>query len=41
MNQLKKEEKFEEIGGDQDFYDFFEEVPTAAYLVAYAKILKE
>lgn len=41
MNQLKKEEKFEEIGGDQVFYDIIEEVPTAANIVAYAKIIKE
>lgn len=41
MNQLKKEEKFEEIGGDRVFYDIIEEVPTAANIVAYAKIIKE
>lgn len=41
MNRLRKNEKFEEVGGEQIFYDIVEEVPTAANITAYAKIVKE
>lgn len=41
MNRLRKSEKFDEVGGEQIFYDIVEEVPTAANITAYAKIVKE
>ncbi|MBR8700724.1 Replicative DNA helicase [Fusobacterium sp. DD29] len=40
-NKLKKNEKFDEIIGDQLLYEIITEVPTAANVMEYAKIVKE
>lgn len=40
-NKLKKLNKFDEIGGDSLLYEIIDEVPTAANIVNYAKIIKE
>lgn len=41
MNELKKQNKFDEIGGESLLYEIIEEVPTAANIITYAKIIKE
>ena len=41
IEKLKKMEKYEESGREQVIYDILEEVPTAANLISYAKIVKE
>ncbi len=41
IEKLKKMEKYEESGREQVIYDILEEVPTAANLLSYAKIVKE
>ena len=41
IDRLKKKNKFEEIGGEDVFYDIIASVPTAANVVNYAKIVKE
>lgn len=40
-NRLKKNEKFDEIVGDQLLYEIISDVPTAANIMEYAKIVKE
>lgn len=41
IEKLKKMEKYEESGREQVIYDILEEVPTAANLISYSKIVKE
>ena len=41
MNELKKQNRFDEIGGETLLYEIIEEVPTAANIITYAKIIKE
>lgn len=41
IEKLKKMEKYEESGREQVIYDILEEVPTAANLLSYAKIVRE
>lgn len=41
MNILKKNNKFDEIGGEAILFDIIEGVPTAANILTYAKIVKE
>jgi len=41
IEKLKKMEKYEESGREQIIYDILEEVPTAANIVSYSKIVKE
>lgn len=41
MDRLKRKDKFESIGGESIFYEIIEEVPTAANILTYAKIIKE
>lgn len=41
MDRLKRKNKFEEVGGEKIFYEIIEEVPTAANILTYAKIVKE
>ncbi len=41
MNELKKQNRFDEIGGESLLYEIIEEVPTAANIITYAKIIKE
>lgn len=41
MDKLKRNDKFEDIGGEEIFYEIIEEVPTAANILTYAKIIKE
>ncbi|WP_297406094.1 replicative DNA helicase [uncultured Cetobacterium sp.] len=41
MDRLKRKDKFEDIGGESIFYEIIEEVPTAANILTYARIIKE
>nr|WP_307776161.1 replicative DNA helicase [uncultured Cetobacterium sp.] len=41
MDRLKRKDKFEDIGGEGIFYEIIEEVPTAANILTYARIIKE
>ncbi|MDX8335523.1 MULTISPECIES: replicative DNA helicase [Cetobacterium] len=41
MDRLKRKDKFDDIGGEALFYEIIEEVPTAANILTYAKIIKE
>ncbi|MGL5901974.1 MAG: replicative DNA helicase, partial [Cetobacterium sp.] len=41
MDRLKRKDKFDAIGGETIFYEIIEEVPTAANILTYAKIIKE
>ncbi|MCQ8212600.1 replicative DNA helicase [Cetobacterium somerae] len=41
MDRLKRKDKFEDIGGEAIFYEIIEEVPTAANILTYARIIKE
>ncbi|MCK5779743.1 MAG: replicative DNA helicase, partial [Psychrilyobacter sp.] len=41
VNTLKKQDKFEESGGEAILYDIIEQVPTAANILSYARIVKE
>ncbi|MGL5917926.1 MAG: replicative DNA helicase [Cetobacterium sp.] len=41
MDRLKRKDKFDAIGGESIFYEIIEEVPTAANILTYAKIIKE
>lgn len=41
VNKLKKNEKFDELVGEELLYDIISDVPTAANIVEYAKIVKE
>ena len=41
MDRLKRKDKFDDIGGEAIFYEIIEEVPTAANILTYAKIIKE
>ncbi|WP_319370376.1 replicative DNA helicase [uncultured Ilyobacter sp.] len=41
IDKLKKQEKFDESGGNAIIYEIIEEVPTAANILSYAKIVKE
>lgn len=41
IDQLRKTNKFDEIGGESILYEIIDEVPTAANITAYAKIIKE
>lgn len=38
---LKKKQQFEDVGGEEIFYEIIEEVQTAANIVTHAKIVKE
>ncbi|MBC2850493.1 MULTISPECIES: replicative DNA helicase [unclassified Cetobacterium] len=41
MDRLKRRDKFDDIGGEAIFYEIIEEVPTAANILTYARIIKE
>ncbi|TDT71484.1 replicative DNA helicase [Hypnocyclicus thermotrophus] len=41
INSLKKMDRFDEIGGENIIYEILDEVPTAANILSYAKIVKE
>ncbi|WP_372714472.1 replicative DNA helicase, partial [Ilyobacter sp.] len=41
IDKLKKQEKFDESGGNAIIYEIIEEVPTAANILSYARIVKE
>ncbi len=41
IDKLKKKDKFEESGGEEIIYEIMEEVPTAANIMNYARIIKE
>ncbi len=41
IDKLKKKDKFEESGGEEIIYEIMEEVPTAANIMNYARIVKE
>lgn len=41
INKLKKNEKFDELVGEQLLFDIISDVPTAANIIEYAKIVKE
>lgn len=41
MDRLKRKDKFDAIGGEAIFYEIIEEVPTAANILTYARIIKE
>lgn len=41
IDRLKRKNKFDEIGGEGILYEIIEEVPTAANILTYAKIVKE
>lgn len=41
IDRLKRKNKFEDIGGESILYEIIEEVPTAANIMTYAKIIKE
>lgn len=41
VNKLKKNEKFDELVGEQLLFDIISDVPTAANILEYAKIVKE
>lgn len=41
VNKLKKNEKFDELVGEQLLYEIISDVPTAANIIEYAKIVKE
>lgn len=41
MDRLKRKDRFEDIGGEAIFYEIIEEVPTAANILTYARIVKE
>ncbi|WP_028855665.1 replicative DNA helicase [Psychrilyobacter atlanticus] len=41
INTLKKQNKFEESGGEAILYEIIEQVPTAANILTYARIVKE
>jgi replicative DNA helicase len=41
INTLKKQNKFEESGGEAILYEIIEQVPTAANIHSYARIVKE
>lgn len=41
MDRLKRKDKFDDIGGETIFYEIIEEVPTAANILTYARIIKE
>ncbi|MBC2856638.1 MAG: replicative DNA helicase [Cetobacterium sp.] len=41
IDRLKRKNKFEDIGGESILYEIIEEVPTAANIMTYAKIVKE
>lgn len=41
IDQLRRTNKFDEIGGEAILYDIIDEVPTAANILSYAKIIKE
>lgn len=41
VNRLKKNDKFDEIVGEELLYEIISDVPTAANIIEYAKIVKE
>ncbi len=41
VNKLKKNEKFDDLVGEQLLYEIISDVPTAANILEYAKIVKE
>lgn len=41
INRLKKNEKFDELVGEELFFEIISDVPTAANIIEYAKIVKE
>jgi len=41
VNTLKKQDKFEESGGEAILFEIIEQVPTAANILSYARIVKE
>lgn len=41
MDRLKRKNKFDEVGGESILYEIIEEVPTAANILTYARIVKE
>lgn len=41
VNKLKKNEKFDELVGEQLLFDIISDVPTAANIIEYTKIVKE
>ncbi len=41
LDKLKKIGKFEEIGGEVTLFEIIQEIPTAANIFSYAKIVKE
>lgn len=41
VEKLKAKDKFEQIGGEATLYEIIEEVPTAANILRYAKIIKD
>ena len=41
VNKLKKNETFDELVGEQLLFDIISDVPTAANIIEYAKIVKE
>lgn len=41
INKLKKSEKFDELVGEELFFEIISDVPTAANIIEYAKIVKE
>ena len=41
MDRLIRKDKFDDIGGEAIFYEIIEEVPTAANILTYARIIKE
>lgn len=41
VNKLKKNDKFDEIVGEELLYEIISDVPTAANIIEYAKIVKE
>jgi replicative DNA helicase len=41
IEQLRKGNKFDEIGGETILFEIIEETPTAANIISYAKIVKE
>lgn len=41
INKLKKNEKFDELVGEELFFEIISDVPTAANIIEYAKIVKE
>ncbi|MGY0394687.1 replicative DNA helicase [Fusobacterium sp. SYSU M8A802] len=41
VNRLKKNDKFDELVGEELLYEIISDVPTAANIIEYAKIVKE